>query len=718
MKRGILLVAYGCGNIRGASALRSVQAAAEARFRLPVRWAFTSETMRLRLASSRTKSDSVLKALKRMRFERYTHVTVQPLHIIPGMEYSAVAADCRAVMQEGSLEVGLGRPLLSGHDTDASGVAEAAETLLRHISPLRSPDEPVICMAHGSRHECDILYRRLGNAVSTRDPRIHVACMVGSGMVRPDEATEASPASDGLDMLLPVLAAETPPNRRVWLLPLLSVVGRHTLEDMAGTSPSSWKSRIEAAGFRCQAELRGLADDPAFINLWLNRLASAMEHPDAFSIFLPDDGNGDGPTTHMSAKSSVSPVSSALSPHPKEYAMSASVISSAMEQNLSQGSMIRRMFEAGIELRRKYGNDAVCDFSLGNPDLAPPVEAAHAMSALAARLSEPGILGYMPNGGFGWAREKLAAWLSEQQHASLEARHVMLGCGAAGVMNAFFHTVLEPGDEVLTVAPFFGEYRFYVGNHGGTLRPVPCRADDFGPDVEALAAAVTPKTRALIINCPNNPSGAVYSEQDLIALAAMLEEAPKRIGRITYLVADEPYRFLAYDGTIVPAALPLYRHCVVISSFAKNYGMAGERVGYIAVNPDMEGAVMLMDGLIFSNRVLGFVNPPVVGQYLMAECLGTSTDEALAIYARRRNRLAAILADAGYEFTLPRGTFYFFPKAPGGDDKAIVEKLTQNLVLAVPSSGFGYPGYFRLSFAVEDDVIERSAEGFRKALKG
>jgi aspartate aminotransferase len=397
--------------------------------------------------------------------------------------------------------------------------------------------------------------------------------------------------------------------------------------------------------------------------------------------------------------------------------MSASVISSAMEQNLSQGSMIRRMFEAGIELRKTYGADAVCDFSLGNPDLAPPAEAAEAMRRLAERLSEPGILGYMPNGGFTWAREQLAAWLSKQQETPLKAEHVMLGCGAAGVMNAFFHTVLEPGDEVLVSAPFFGEYRFYVGNHGGILRPVPCRAHDFGPDVEALAAAITPHTRALIVNSPNNPSGAVYSRQDLEDLAEMLTQASRRTGRTIYLVSDEPYRFLAYDGITVPAALPLYTNTVVISSFAKNYGMAGERVGYIAVNPAVEDAAKLIDGLIFSNRVLGFVNPPVVGQYLMAECLGTSTDAALNVYTHRRDRLAAILSDAGYEFTLPRGTFYFFPKAPGGDDKGLVERLTRNLVLAVPSSGFGYPGYIRLSFAVEDAVIERSAEGFRKALK-
>ena len=396
--------------------------------------------------------------------------------------------------------------------------------------------------------------------------------------------------------------------------------------------------------------------------------------------------------------------------------MSADSISEAMRTNLSQGSMIRKMFEAGIELRKKYGNEAVCDFSLGNPDLAPPPPAAKAMRALADRLDSPGILGYMPNGGFAWAREQLASWLSSQQKTVLKSSHVMLGCGAAGVMNSFFHTVLEPGDEVLAIAPFFGEYRFYVANHGGVLRPVPCRPD-FGPDIEALEQAVTSHTRALIINSPNNPSGTVYTEEDLRDVADMLMRASTRIGRTIYLVADEPYRFLAYDGVNVPPALPFYRNSVVISSFAKNYGLAGERVGYIAINPEISDAASLMDGLIFSNRVLGFVNPPVVGQYLMGECLGTSTDEALAIYTRRRNRLAAILSSAGYQFTLPQGSFYFFPRAPKGDDKAFVENLASHLVLAVPSSGFGLPGYFRLSFAVDDDVIERSATGFAKAIQ-
>jgi sirohydrochlorin cobaltochelatase len=313
MKCGILLVAYGSGNMRGISALRAVQAAAEARFRLPVRWAYTSEPMRLRLAKSRTKSDSVLKALSRMRFERYTHVAVQPLHLIPGDEFAAVAEDCAAAQAEATSEapfrVSLGLPMLacSGPSESVDCLPEAcgnapcaipsrpdpvgrtASTLISHISPLRSPDEPVIYMAHGSRHASEHLFRRLADAVRALDPLVHVACMIGPDTPR-DVSLDDPAWPDGLTLLLPALRESVPPARRIWLLPMLSLVGRHTLDDMAGASPSSWKNRIEAEGWSCLPELRGLADDPAFVALWLDRLADALrtlDRPTPLSSGLP-----------------------------------------------------------------------------------------------------------------------------------------------------------------------------------------------------------------------------------------------------------------------------------------------------------------------------------------------------------------------------------------------------------------------------------------------
>lgn len=389
-----------------------------------------------------------------------------------------------------------------------------------------------------------------------------------------------------------------------------------------------------------------------------------------------------------------------------------SVLSRKFDGFLENSSMIRRMFEAGIDLRKKHGADKVFDFSLGNPDLPPPAQAADGLRELADKVSEPFSFGYMPNAGFPWARELMADYLTKEQGVKVGPDQVMLSCGAAGALNAFFKAILNPGDEVLCIAPYFVEYGFYMDNHGGVLKPVPSR-EDFSLDPEAVDAAFTPRTRAIIVNSPNNPTGQVYSREELKALADILRKKSAEYGRPIFMASDEPYRFLAYDGANVPSVLPLYEYSAVLGSFAKNLSLPGERIGYLLVSPDMPERERLMNGAIMANRIIGFVNPPLVGQYILKHALGHNVD--LGVYAARREAMAEVLTGAGYEFIMPRGAFYFFPKAPGGDDKKFIERLTQELILAVPGSGFGRAGYFRLAFCVNEGVIRRSADGFKRA---
>lgn len=389
------------------------------------------------------------------------------------------------------------------------------------------------------------------------------------------------------------------------------------------------------------------------------------------------------------------------------------LIAKAMEGYLENSSWIRRMFELGSELKARHGADNVFDFSLGNPDLPAPPQVAGALREFAKHAEEPFAFGYMPNGGFPWLREKLARHLSIEQGIDLAAEDVILTNGAAGALNTFFRATLDPGSEVITFAPYFVEYGFYCANHGGKLVPIPARAENFAPDAELLEKAINPETRAVLINSPHNPTGVVYSKEELEAIAAVLKKKSAEYGQPIWLVADEPYRFLSYDGAAVPSVLPLYDYAVAISSLSKNLSMPGERIGYIAISPNLPGKQKLMAALTLANRILGFVNPPVIGQHILEKAMGASVD--ISVYERRRNLMAKILEEAGYEFAMPQGAFYFFPKAPGGDDIAFTQKLLEQNILAVPGSGFGCPGYFRLAFCVDESVIERSAEGFKKA---
>ena len=392
------------------------------------------------------------------------------------------------------------------------------------------------------------------------------------------------------------------------------------------------------------------------------------------------------------------------------------LVSSQIEEFQRSSSWIRKMFEAGIALKKQYGEDNVCDFSLGNPDLVPPASIVDGLRKLVDKIDAPAGLGYMPNAGYMDVRESLAAYLTKEQGVAIAGSDVVITCGAAGGLNAFFRAVLTSGEEVLCPAPYFVEYGFYCGNYGGKLKPVPSSPENgFHLDLDGIAAAITDKTRAIIINSPNNPSGVIYTVDELKALGDILLKATEKYGRPIFLISDEPYRFLAFDGATVPAMLPIYKYSVIIGSFSKNLALAGERVGYVAVNPAMEERASLVAGITLTNRILGFVNAPCIGQRLMQAALGTQADAT--VYVRRRAKMAKVLDEAGIKYTMPAGTFYFFPKAPEGvSDVEFVDALAQERVLVVPGSGFGFPGYFRIALCVDDKFIDKSLPGFKAAV--
>ncbi len=391
------------------------------------------------------------------------------------------------------------------------------------------------------------------------------------------------------------------------------------------------------------------------------------------------------------------------------------LLTPAIKAHLGNSSWIRRMFEAGIELKKKYGAENVFDYSLGNPDIPAPEVVKTAMTDLAEHALDPFAFGYMPNAGLPEVRAALAAKLGREQGVEVGGEKVLVTCGAAGGINVFFRAVLSAGDEVLCPAPYFVEYGFYAENYGGLLKSVPCK-EDFTLDIAAMDAAITPKTRAVIINSPNNPTGQIYSAEEINALAEVLRKHSAANGRVIYLISDEPYRFLNFDGVEIPSMFKAYDATVVIGSFSKNLSLAGERIGFIGVNPALENGQELMAGLIMCNRILGFVNAPVVAQKLILQCMDSEVD--LNIYRHRRDKMAKVLKDAGLEFTMPRGAFYFFPKSPTADESVFINALVEQRVLAVPGRGFGMPGYFRLAFcSISEEAIEKSADSFKRAVE-
>ncbi len=378
---------------------------------------------------------------------------------------------------------------------------------------------------------------------------------------------------------------------------------------------------------------------------------------------------------------------------------------------MTGASWIRKMFTQGLRLKAEHGPENVADLSLGNPVIEPP---AAVQARLLELASQPpiGSHRYMPNAGFRTTREAVAQHLSRKTGIPYTYDRAVMTVGAGGALNVVFKGLLDAGDEVICLTPFFVEYRYYITNHGGRMVLVPTD-EQFRPDPVAIAAAITPRTRAVIVNSPNNPSGVVYSAEDYDKLAAVLEQASKDQGRPVYLVTDEPYRAISYDGVHVPWVQKHYRDTIHVTSFSKDLAMPGERIGYIAVNPASEGSDQMTAAFTFANRVLGFVNAPALQQLLVQELLDVTVD--MAGYEAKRAVLLGTLEEAGYELVKPEGAFYMFPRVPGGmDDIEFVGVCLEERLLVVPGSGFGTPGHFRMSYAVTDRDVELAVGALKR----
>ena len=388
-------------------------------------------------------------------------------------------------------------------------------------------------------------------------------------------------------------------------------------------------------------------------------------------------------------------------------------IAEKITQFMERSSWIRKMFEEGAALKAQYGADQVCDFTLGNPDVAAPDAVEEELGKI---VREPALLkyGYMPNAGYPETRAAVAGFLGGEQQVAVNPQGIVMTCGAGGALNVIFKTILNPGDEVITPSPFFVEYNFYVDNHGGVLRSI-APGDDFALDLEGIAAAINEKTAAVIINSPNNPSGVIFSAEQIAALGRLLTDKSSELGRTIYLVSDEPYRKLVYDGLTVPPIFPVYRNSIIANSYSKELSLAGERIGFLALHPDADDFNQLVNGFVFTNRILGFVNAPGIMQRLIARLQGVTVD--VEIYQRKRDRLYQGLVEAGFQVTKPQGAFYLFPKSPLTDDVEFVRELQQYRILAVPGSGFSGPGFFRLAYCVDDATIERSLPIFKEVGK-
>ncbi len=383
-------------------------------------------------------------------------------------------------------------------------------------------------------------------------------------------------------------------------------------------------------------------------------------------------------------------------------------IADKMVKMVEAASMIRKMFEEGIQMKQTFGAENVFDFSLGNPDVPPPQVVKDTLLDL---INDKTVShGYMPNPGYPHVRQAVADYLNKTCDAGLTADLIIMTSGAAGALNDILRALMNPGEEILVPAPYFVGYNQYAFVAGAVLTPVDS-FPDFHLDLDALEKAITDKTRVFLINSPNNPTGVVYNREELEGLGRVLDRASEKFGKRIYLVSDEPYRKIAYDVQ-VPFMFDVYDHTIVLTSYSKELSLAGERIGYLAIHPEAEDAAVIAGAAGVANTMM-YVNAPALFQQVVGRLQGVTVD--VEIYRKRRDMFCEGLKEAGYKFDIPEGAFYLFPESPIKDDVKFVNILKENRILAVPGTGFGGPGHFRLSYAVPDKTIQDSFEGFKKA---
>lgn len=386
------------------------------------------------------------------------------------------------------------------------------------------------------------------------------------------------------------------------------------------------------------------------------------------------------------------------------------MISNKMKSLVHNNSTIRAMFEEGKRLADQFGEENIYDFSLGNPNVEPPAAVKEAILAILSEESPNYVHGYMNNSGYEDVRQAIAEHLNQKYQLTLTGQHIIMTCGAAGGLNILLKTLLNPGDEVIAFAPYFGEYANYTANFDGVLVESMTDPETFQPDCANLEKVISPKTKVLLINTPNNPTGVVYTADTLKKIAALIEQKEAEYNTKIYVISDEPYREIAYNGIEIPYLLHYFKRCFIGYSYSKSLSLPGERIGYLVVNPTMDGLDEILPALNIANRILGFVNAPSLFQRVIARTLGSNVD--VSYYQRNRDVLYSHLTSLGFQCVKPEGAFYLFPKCPIPDEAEFIAIAKKHNILLVPGSSFHYPGYFRLAYCVSFEKIKASLPAF------